>query len=254
MAALTAPRNTKRLGAFPEVLLGMCAIPLKATAKLFTGALAALDGGLGVAGAVASGLMPVGRVKAPAGVVDNTSGADSALTAEVEQGVFPWDNSASTEALTTADRGKPCFIVDDHTVSKTSNGGTRSVAGIVVDVDASFVYVFSALQIPMWLLYGLTPPPTVAAAGAIPVGAEVVLLNVTGTTAYTLANGKWVGQKITVVVIAAASSPAGTVTPATGVAGANVVSGLGVVGEFATWMWTGTAGWVVISSQGVTVA
>ena len=50
-------------------------------------------------------------------------------------------NSAATDAITLADIGKDCFIVDDQTVAKTDGSGTRSRAGRVFDVDADGVWV-----------------------------------------------------------------------------------------------------------------
>ena len=50
-------------------------------------------------------------------------------------------NSAAADAITLADIGADCYIVDDQTVAKTSATNTRSVAGKVFDVDAEGVWV-----------------------------------------------------------------------------------------------------------------
>ena len=47
----------------------------------------------------------------------------------------------AADAITLADIGKDCFIVDDQTVAKTDGAGTRSRAGRVFDVDADGVWV-----------------------------------------------------------------------------------------------------------------
>ena len=59
----------------------------------------------------------------------------------VEKGVHCLANSSSADAITLADIGSDCFIVDDQTVAKTSATNTRSVAGKVFDVDADGVWV-----------------------------------------------------------------------------------------------------------------
>ena len=50
-------------------------------------------------------------------------------------------NSTSTDAITLADVGSDCYIVDDQTVAKTNGSGTRSRAGRVFDVDSEGVWV-----------------------------------------------------------------------------------------------------------------
>lgn len=93
-------------------------------------------------------------------------------------------------------------------------------------------------------------PNAISAAGAIDPTFRFHTLAVTGTTAYTLANGTYPGQEVTVFVISGASIPVGTVTPASPT-GYATVTALGAVGDLATFMWTG-AGWVVTAANGVT--
>ena len=71
----------------------------------------------------------------------NTGGADGAETVEVERGIFRFENSAAGDAIGLADIGKRCYLVDDQTVAKTSDNGSRSRAGQVIDVDAQGVWV-----------------------------------------------------------------------------------------------------------------
>ena len=80
----------------------------------------------------------LGRADATA---DNTGGANAAINAKVRRGVFRYGNSASTDLITRAEIGKPCYVVDDQTVAKTSSSATRPVAGTVFDVDALGVWV-----------------------------------------------------------------------------------------------------------------
>lgn len=135
MAALTADRNT------PTRTAELIELPAAADKKFFAGALAALDAnGRATPGAVATTLKGLGRVEAFA---DNTGGAAGAITVKIRRGTFRWGNSASGDAITAADIGADCYIVDDQTVAKTSGGDTRSVAGKIMDVDANGVWVRS---------------------------------------------------------------------------------------------------------------
>ena len=73
--------------------------------------------------------------------VDNRDGAAGDLRVETRRGVFPFANSASTDEITRADIGNSAYIVDDETVAKTNGTSTRSVAGVIRDVDDSGVWV-----------------------------------------------------------------------------------------------------------------
>lgn len=135
MTALTADRAT------PDRKGEVLELPAAAAKKFFAGALGALDAaGRATPGAVATTLKGLGRVEAFA---DNSAGAAGAITVRIRMGCFRWANSASGDAITTADIGADAYIVDDQTVAKTNGTNTRSVAGKIVDVDAQGVWVRS---------------------------------------------------------------------------------------------------------------
>lgn len=135
MAALTAERNTPRLGHAPGITLN---IPAKAATTVYKGGLVMIDAGYAAPGSTATGKIAAGRAAAS---VDNSAGAAGDLDVPVEPGVFRFGNSASSDAIAQADVGKACYIVDDQTVAKTDGTGTRSLAGIVIAVDSSGVFV-----------------------------------------------------------------------------------------------------------------
>ncbi|MDI1231339.1 MAG: hypothetical protein PSU93_09340 [Methylobacter sp.] len=130
--ALTADRNT------PSRSGQQFSYPL-AAAKLFAGSIGVINSsGYLTKGSTATGLKCVGRINAQ---VDNSAGNAGDVSGEVENGTFRWKNSAAADAITLAEVGTVCYIVDDQAVAKTSGTGTRSPAGIVVDVDADGVWV-----------------------------------------------------------------------------------------------------------------
>jgi hypothetical protein len=107
--------------------------------KIFQGGLTCLSAtGYATPGAVATTLVADGMALA---TVDNSDGAAGAVTIEIEKGVFRFKNSAAADAITRAEIGDDCYIVDDETVAKTDGGTTRSKAGEIVDVDAQGVWV-----------------------------------------------------------------------------------------------------------------
>ena len=133
MTALSQDRNTpRREGA---VRSGLAA----ASALIYAGAIVMreADGYLSK-GATATGSIAVGRAEAR---IDNSGGADGDLLVPYRTGVFRFANSASADAITMAEIGDLCWIVDDQTVAKTSGSDTRSPAGLVEDVDAHGVWV-----------------------------------------------------------------------------------------------------------------
>jgi hypothetical protein len=130
--ALTQDRMTKRRSgdAFND--------PVAASTTLFAGALVCLNAaGNAVPGSASTTL--VARGIAVERVVNSGSAGDERV--ETIRGCFPFKNSASGDLITRADIGKPAYIVDDQTVAKTDGTGTRSAAGLIIDLDDDGVWV-----------------------------------------------------------------------------------------------------------------
>jgi hypothetical protein len=133
MPPLEGPRNTRSWLTRDNPVY-----PVAAGAVVHLGALVVLNGGYLEPGSEAVGLIAAGRAQQAA---DNTGGADGDLQVEVRRGVFLWENSAGADEIVQADVGLDAYIVDDQTVAKTDGGGTRSVAGRIMAVDAEGVWV-----------------------------------------------------------------------------------------------------------------
>lgn len=133
MAALTKDRNTKRRDGV------VYSDPVAATTKIFTGSLVCLNAaGNAVPGSTSTTLKARGVAQEQ---IDNLTGAIGDKRVETRRGVFPFANSTSTDEITRADIGANAYIVDDQTVAKTSGTNTRSVAGVIRDVDSDGVWV-----------------------------------------------------------------------------------------------------------------
>lgn len=110
-----------------------------ASVKCYAGGIAVLDSSGNLKpGVTGTGLICVGRFEDAA---DNSAGLADAITATAKRGTFRFANSAAADAITAAEIGDVCYIVDDETVAKTSGTNTRSVAGIIADVDSVGVWV-----------------------------------------------------------------------------------------------------------------
>lgn len=133
MAALASDRNTVARSA------DIREVPVKAGVVIYAGAMVAIDAtGFAVPASTSTTLKVIGRAEDR---VDNSTGANGDVKVQVGAGVYRYANSSSTDALALIDLGASCYAVDDQTVAKTSATNTRSVAGVVFDVDALGVWV-----------------------------------------------------------------------------------------------------------------
>lgn len=130
--ALAADRNTPSRAGEEFVY------PVKASVTIYAGALVvAGSDGYARPARVATGDITLGRAEEKV----TGSGSDGAVKVRVSRGIFRFDNSSDSDAITIAEIGRACFAASDHAVAKTSGSSTRSPAGIVVDVDADGVWV-----------------------------------------------------------------------------------------------------------------
>ncbi len=133
MTAATQNRNT------PSRLGGRRALPVAASTMCYAGTIAVMNAsGYVEPASTATGLIALGVFTRQ---VDNTSGADGDEVVEIERGFFRFANSAGADEITATDIGSRCYLVDDQTVALTDGTSTRSVAGIIDDVDDLGVWV-----------------------------------------------------------------------------------------------------------------
>jgi hypothetical protein len=133
MTAATQNRNTPSR-------LGVCrALAVAASTMCYAGTIAVMNAsGYAAPASTATGLIALGVFTRQ---VDNTSGADGDEVVEIERGFFRFANSAGADEITATDIGSRCYLVDDQTVALTDGTSTRSVAGIIDDVDDLGVWV-----------------------------------------------------------------------------------------------------------------
>jgi hypothetical protein len=112
--------------------------PVGAGKTIHTGTLVVLAAGAAEEGSTAKSLTAVGVAEDHA---DNSGGSAGDIRVPVRRGVFAFANSADTDAITLAEVGTDCYIVDNQTVAKTNSSSTRSKAGVVRDVDDAGVWV-----------------------------------------------------------------------------------------------------------------
>lgn len=245
MTALAKDRNTKAKSKGP-----LTVYKVAAGVVIYVGALVAKNAaGFLVPASNAAALTVVGRANGKPGAVggkaDNTAGANGDLSMEVEEGIFKWTNSG-TGALAQANVGYPCFVEDDQTVSDRGTFGV--IAGRVYEIDGDGgIWVATFLD-----EVGEDAGEETVTTGAISVGTRVSFLSVTGTQAFTLADGLYHGQRKWLKCTTAAATPVGTVTPATPSGFATVT--FDSTADWACLEWRKGSGWKVIAFAAAVVA
>jgi len=163
MSQLTSPRDTREL-------LGKFTYEREAAGTIYAGALVAQNAdGKAVTASDAASLIVLGRAE---------NSAVSGETVRIASGAYLYENGTSGEALTAADIGGVCFVVDDQTVGKVG-GSHNVVAGVVLDVTDDGV----AVQIPALLV--VHPAVTHPKAAAV---ADCTLAGDTATSCETQLN------------------------------------------------------------------
>ena len=122
--------------------------PVAATAVIHQGGIVALKAGIAIAGRSGVGADNAAKAADAAtlqvvGIAEESitgGAADGDKRVATRTGTFLFDNKAD-DLVTRAEIGKPCFLVDDETVAKTSPNNTRARAGIVDDVEDAGVWV-----------------------------------------------------------------------------------------------------------------
>ncbi len=196
MTAVSKDISVQKMGLYP--FPQMLDLPVAASTHIYAGTMVGVDAsGNLVEMATSTSLKVVGRA---AKEIDNSAGIAGALTCPVEPGIYLWANSGG-DPIAAADRYTLCYAVDNDTVAKTSGGSTRSIAGVVIDVNSLGVFVMSlpgllGMSVTAGGLSSLsktvlesdlsgTTAQTIDFASALPTGAVIMALEVHLTTPFT---------------------------------------------------------------------
>lgn len=126
--ALSADKSVPQMGPTGR----LWELPVLADEAIYVGALVCVnqDDNFAIAAAVDTGLVAVGRAEH---AVDATGLANGDVSVQVRDGIFKFENDG-TDPVT--DLFSACYIVDDETVSSSSDTGARSIAGVVAALDS----------------------------------------------------------------------------------------------------------------------
>lgn len=141
--ALSAPRDTKEMAspfAFRHEALG------GTSQDFYKGQLVAIDvsdGRLYPAAAGDLNLQVCGRCEE----TYSTGASETAKSVKFKSGIFNYASGQTSEAITVADKGQVCYVVDDETVGIDGNSQANALAGRIYDVDSYGVWV--GIHFPM---------------------------------------------------------------------------------------------------------
>lgn len=112
--------------------------PVAAATVIHGGAAVVLDGGFAKPATTAVGLVAAGMADQS---VDNSDGANGDVSVTVSRDDWFRLMNDVGDPVTRSSLNQPCYFVDDETVAATDNGGARSVAGVVRDIDDAGVWL-----------------------------------------------------------------------------------------------------------------
>ena len=181
MTALAANRNTpQQYGPTRDIN-----VPVAASTTIYNGALVADNNSGYLVAASASAALVVAGIATE--YVDNSSGSAGDKNCKVRSNVVArFANSAGGDAITVAARGDICYAQDDQTVALTHNDMARPIAGVVIDVDSSGVWVLVGIEAVRGRLIKISKnlthasftaaatSETVALTGTLPAGTMLV--------------------------------------------------------------------------------
>lgn len=204
MSALTTGRTTSRMD--NQVDPNVVGIPMAAV-KIFIGSVVCLNtSGFATPGAVDNTLVAVGiadKVQPaafvggiPGAFVDNSAGSAGDKTINVIRGVFKLENG---DSIAQVDVGKPCFVLDDQTVTKADGGGARACAGYIVQVDSA-TDAASNSGAGVWVAVGQLAPSVITGLTDTNEPAGTALTDADATIQFT--GGSW--RKLPAATLSAA--------------------------------------------------
>lgn len=128
---LSASRATRSRETSSRTLL------IKTGVVIFAGGIVVNDAGKAAPGRVVSGLIAMGVADHD---IDNQTGSLDGEPVKINTGCFGFKNSLA-DPVDDSDAGKQVFIEDDETISATDDGGARSPAGILYELEDGRAWV-----------------------------------------------------------------------------------------------------------------
>lgn len=147
MAAATKDVVTDKLGAEDIPDPAEIAFPVEAATTIYAGTMVATNASGNAVPAGTTGAARIwGRCEEQA---NNSTGLARAIFVTVRKGPYYFSQDGT---ISQANVGQNAYAVDDNTVSLSSAGGTRLLAGVIYPIAENFGYILTtASKVPVWL-------------------------------------------------------------------------------------------------------
>ncbi len=133
MTALAQDRKTDRYQVEDSVWPLLLSFPIEAATNVYAGGMGATNAAGNMVPASASSALKLwGRIEQQ---VLNSGGAAGAAQVPVRPGTYYFNSGAGADAIVQANVGSFCYASDDNTVNLTDLGGTRPLAGLIININ-----------------------------------------------------------------------------------------------------------------------
>lgn len=176
-------------------------------------------------------------------IASRTINREATINTNLSNFLGPVENGSVSAPFSVSSPSLNGVVLSNGTSSGVSATSNVTYDGTTFSITGNS-YTTGASVIGGALIYG---SETISSSGALSPSIPVSFLDISGTKAYTLANGTYDGTIKYISVKNSENTPAGTLTPVT-TSGTWNTAAFSVTGQSLTLLWDG-AGWVILGRQ-----
>ena len=176
-------------------------------------------------------------------IASRTINREATINTNLSNFLGPVENGSVSTPFSVGSPSLNGVVISNGTSSGVSATSNVTYDGTTLNITGNS-YTTGATVIGGALIYG---SETISSSGALSPSIPVSFLDISGTKAYTLANGTYAGTIKYIFVKNAENTPAGTLTPVN-TTGGWIVAEFIFPGQSVTLLWDG-AGWGIIGRQ-----
>lgn len=176
-------------------------------------------------------------------IASRTINREATINTNLSNFLGPVENGSVTAPFSVSSPSLNGIVISNGTSSGVSATSNVTYDGTTFSITGNS-YTTGASVIGGALIYG---SETISSSGALSPSIPVSFLDISGTKAYTLANGTYAGTIKYISVKNSENTPDGILTPVT-TSGTWNTAAFNTTGQSLTLLWDG-AGWVILGRQ-----
>jgi hypothetical protein len=176
-------------------------------------------------------------------IASRTINREATINTNLSNFLGPVENGSVSAPFSVSSPSLNGVVISNGTSSGVSATSNVTYDGTTFSITGNS-YTTGAAVLGGALIYG---SETISSSGALSPSMPVSFLDISGTRAYTLANGTYAGTIKYISVKNGVHTPAGTLTPVT-TSGTWNTAAFNATGQSLTLLWDG-AGWVILGRQ-----